>query len=211
MKSKVLHAIRWIISPTLYVSDHYKARAVNLMDRGTRVKRLNRTYFKISFFSLCCMSLIHCYGSYQKWELGVVSLIACYCFSRCNEIFMAFLKDVFDKLSTIKRNKNGLEYYERIQLALRSYIELIINYGILYFFVDCYGYFIFSQSGMFNQPLKDVFNALYFSVITIVSLGYGDYAPTHPMTKFLVIYEVMNGMLLLVVSFTVYVSLTLKE
>ena len=124
---------------------------------------------------------------------------------------MRFVKDVFDKLNHKKREKNGLEYFERIQLALRSYVELILNYSMLYYLLDTFQHLYHVNGEIFNKPLENLFNAIYFSVITIVSIGYGDIYPVHPLAKLLVMYEVINGMLLLVVSFTVYVNLTLDE
>ena len=138
-------------------------------------------------------------------------VVPLYAISRCNEIFMAFIKDVFDKLNRKRRDKNGLEYFERIQLALRSYIELILHYSMLYFLLDTFQGFYHISGMVFNKPLGPLFNALYFSVIKIVSIGYGDIYPVHPLAKGLVMYEVISGMLLLVVSVTVYVNLTLDE
>lgn len=196
--------LQWCIAPTLYISDRYKEGAAHTIERGRRVKKLNKCYFYLSLGGAIFISFTH------RQPIFALA-IGCYCLSRCNEIFFAFIKDVFDKLSTIRRKKNGLEYFERIQLALTSFVELIINYAILYYVIEVHGYLFFGDTVFFNKPLGDFFNAIYFSVVTIVSIGYGDFAPTHPLTKCLIMYEIMNGMLLLVVSFTVYVSLTLKE
>ncbi|MEG0013387.1 MAG: potassium channel family protein [Cellulosilyticaceae bacterium] len=118
---------------------------------------------------------------------------------------MAFLKDAFDKLNPAKREENGLKYHERIQLALRSYAELIINYALLYYILDQ------SIGRLFNRPMRTLIDSIYFSAITIATIGYGDYYPIHNLSKILVMYEVISGTLLLVVSFTVYVNLGLKD
>lgn len=210
-KRSILNIIKWIIAPTLFFSDRYKCASQTKKERGTHVKILNKLYFSIAIILVIGVGIFPLVQLPISILRGVVAFIGIYCLSRCNEVFMAFVKDVFDKLNSIKRDKNGLEYYERIQLALRSYVELVINYSVLYYLIDTYGGIIGLKSPFFNQAIQNIGDALYFSVITIASIGYGDFYPVHPLTRALVMYEVVNGTLLLVVSFTVYVSLTLGE
>lgn len=205
------HLLKWCLSPTLFISHLYKESASTPKERGLRVRKLNIIYFTtacILFVSIVVLYVTSCLNSISPFILIIYPLWA---ISRVNEVFMAFIKDVFDKLNPRKRRKNGLEYYERIALALRSFSELIIQYALLYFLFDTY----FNQYGLqyrlFNQPLQDPLTALYFSLITIVSIGYGEYYPIHPIGKLLVMYEIINGLLLLAVSFTVYVGLVLDE
>lgn len=200
-----------MIAPTLYVSDYYKGCATTPTIRGQHVQRLNKIYLTISLIIAITSVMISYINGFAMLKQLVLLIYPVYLVSRCNEIFMAFVKDVFDKLNHMKRNKNGLEYFERIQLALRSYIELVLNYATIYYLLDIKIRLESTNAQLFNRPLQDMLDAIYFSVMTIVSVGYGDIYPTHPLSKILVMYEVVNGMLLLVVSFTVYVSLTLDE
>ena len=210
-KEQYEYLVKWFISPTLFISYSYKKRALTPKDRGIRVRRLNVTYFIIAitlFVGIMILYMTHTRDTIYPWLVVIYIL---WSLSRVNEIFMAFVKDVFDKLNPRKRKKNGLQYYERIALALRSFLELIIHYAMLYYLLDtCFVRYGFWQ-GLFNQPLRDPLTALYFSLITIVSVGYGDYYPVHPIGKILVMYEIINGLLLLAVSFTVYVGLDLDE
>lgn len=193
------------------MSDHYKQGAANQQERGRRVKKLNKTYLGISFILLVLLTVIERidYNAIVYWP--VLILYPSYYISRCNEIFMAFIQDAFDKLNPMKRKENGLHYYERIQMALRSYIELIINYTMLYYMTDTFYKYYQLNGRLFNQPLNNLFNAFYFSVVTVVSIGYGEYYPVHPISKFIVIHEVLTGMLLVVVSFTIYVNLNFEK
>lgn len=211
IKYRAKHFIKWMISPTLFISDHYKAGAKTAKMRGYRVQKLNKTYLSISLVLFLILTVLT-NVAYNSFSL-IPFLVICpfYCFSRCNEIFMAFIKDAFDKLNPLKRDKNGLEYYERINLALRSYLELIIDYAILYYMLDTFYDFYHLANPLFNEPLGDLLNAIYFSVITIVAIGYGEYYPVQHLSKLLVVYEVITGLLLLAVSFTVYVNLNLKD
>ncbi len=202
---------RRFFSWTLWISDAYKAQATSTRDRGKRVMCLNKWYFIITLIISGMSVIINISPSLEGLKKIILVATPLYAMSRCNEVFIAFVRDVFDKLNRAKRDKNGLEYFERIQLALRSYVELIVHYGVLYYLIDTNTLFYHLGQPGFKRPITSFFDAIYFSVITIVSIGYGDIYPTHPITQALVMYEVMNGMLLLVVSFTVYVNLTLDE
>ena len=203
--------IKWCFSPTLFVSSFYKKRALTPKDRGKRVIVLNKTYFTIACLLFAGIIILYSLGAMSTMPTFLITIYTIWCLSRVNEIFMAFIKDVFDKLNPRKRKKNGLQYYERIALALRSFIELILDYAMLYYLLDtCFVRYGFWE-GLFNQPLQDPLTAIYFSLITIVSIGYGDYYPIHALSKLLIMYEIINGLLLLVVSFTVYVGLDLDE
>ncbi len=149
--------------------------------------------------------------------LFAVVLIFWYAISHVNEVFIAFYNDVFDKLSKSKsaqEKKHGIEYDERIRLALRSYIGLIIEYGIIYY-VICFLNYISIVPGneiiFFEHGFDTFVDALYFSGVTIMTLGYGDILPSNSFSRLMSVYEVLNGMLLVVVTFTVYVSLHLNE
>lgn len=209
-KTSLKKYCKWFLSPTLYISDHYKAAAKDVLKRGERVKRLNKTYFAISLLLLLWIA-IWSRLPYNRILNITLIIYPIYLVARCNEIFMAFMKDAFDKLNPAKREENGLKYYERIQLALRSYAELVINYAILYYILDRYFMFYRLGQAVFNKSLETILDAVYFSVITIVAIGYGEYFPVHQLSKILVMYEVISGTLLLVVSFTVYVNLDLKD
>jgi hypothetical protein len=46
-------------------------------------------------------------------------------------------------------------------------------------------------------------DATYFVVITLTTIGYGDFAPTQPITKVITIIYALNGVILLLVLFDV--------
>ncbi|MDA3732418.1 potassium channel family protein [Niameybacter massiliensis] len=209
--TKFQHVLKWCLSPTLFFSERYKQKAIHQQDRGRRVRRLNKTYFGISIVMLLLLIAENGWLNYTGIKKVFLIIIPLWSLSRVNEIFMAFIKDVFDKLIPSKRQKNGLEYHERVSMAFRSFIELTIQYAILYFLLDTHYLEYRLTSGLFNQPLKSPFTALYLSLITIASVGYGDYVPVHPLARGLIMYEIITGFLLIAVCFTVYVSLDLDE
>jgi len=46
-------------------------------------------------------------------------------------------------------------------------------------------------------------DSLYFVVITLATIGYGDFAPTTPITKIITIFYSLNGIILLLMLFDV--------
>lgn len=56
------------------------------------------------------------------------------------------------------------------------------------------------------QPLSDKWDAIYFSMVTLTTLGYGDFAPARPLARALVVWELLTGMLLLVGIFPLLIA-----
>jgi hypothetical protein len=46
-------------------------------------------------------------------------------------------------------------------------------------------------------------DSFYFVVITLTTIGYGDFAPTTPLTKLITIFYSLNGVIMLLVLFDV--------
>ena len=79
--------------------------------------------------------------------------------------------------------------------ALDAYVELGFFFTFLYSAVDH-----FSAEPFFNQVTDPpLFDYVYFSFVTMTSLGYGDLSPALAVGKGLVIVEVLFGSIFLVV------------
>lgn len=136
--------------------------------------------------------------------------------SRILEIFYAFYYDAHTHLSaTKKENNSSLKYHERIHLALYSYAELIFLYALVFYIFSGFGVIFEVCYPVFNHGDKtvvlDMIDAVYFSGVTITTLGYGDIQPSVALTKFLSVFEVLSGFALIIISFTVYVSKAIRE
>ena len=144
-------------------------------------------------------------------------------FWRCNEVLIAFLFDAFDQLSlpgeTVEpawrriirgdSASTGLSQLQRMKLALRSYVEIVFEFGLIYFGVACLiPRLIPSRHWSFygGSGINSVGDAVYFSAITITTVGYGDISVIHWLSRSLAIYEIGIGFVLLYVSVVVYLK-----
>lgn len=132
----------------------------------------------------------------------IIAIGGLYAFSRVNEVFIAFVKDATSHLRK-EEHSSSLKYHERIPLAMKSYIELIVLYGVIAFTLHFFYGVMSCGSGVCTL---NVWQSIYYSGVTITTLGYGEITPTSWSSQMLAIYEVINGFSLIVVSFAVYVS-----
>lgn len=79
---------------------------------------------------------------------------------------LIFASDTFSKPRSYRRS---------MLLLFFNYLEIVFAYAVLY---TCGNYL--------NKPFQHWFDAIYFSIITSSSIGYGDYYPTTTYGKFLV-------------------------
>ena len=196
--------VKFVLSPTYVFADHRKRDAEEADDEGKtvgqRIRKYNKTYFAVAIaFALACVlwRVAEVGSEFRNARIAlVVVLVWLLPISRANEIIYAFLRDAIDKVNA-KDPRSDLGYGERIGLALRSYLELVVNFATVYYLMPAH---------WFDKPLETYPEALYYSGVTITTLGYGDFAPTWLLPQVLSVYEVFCGFSLLIVSFTVYVS-----
>jgi voltage-gated potassium channel len=129
-------------------------------------------------------------------------ILGFYLWSRSFEILAAFIIDAIDKTKPRKPSSSKLEPRDRISLSLKSYIELILIFAL--------GYWLMPGCWWESAP-KSILESVYFSGVTITTLGYGDIHPTHIIPQLLTVYEVLCGFSLIVVSFAIYTGLDSVE
>ena len=84
-----------------------------------------------------------------------------------------------------------------ITIIITTYITLAISFGLVYTIIS-----FFSEDIAFNNIPKTLeefefyFRHIYFSFITITTIGYGDIYPLTTIGQFLVMIEVITGMIL---------------
>ena len=91
---------------------------------------------------------------------------------------------------------------EHLFAALSAYLLAGIFFGLFYWVIEQIGPGSFSASGEFSRM-----SALYFSFVTLATLGYGDIVPRGDLARGLAIVEAVGGQLFLVVLVARLVSL----
>ena len=188
----ILRLIGGVLSPTRALAEYLKPKEENAAAAFIRSWNLAFLVVAAATWGVLCAV-----------ELGprrILWLLALYLwvvpFGRVNEIFYAFLRDGLDRIKGDPVS-TALRPYDRVVLVSRSYLEAIVNFGLLY-------YLAFREA--FTRPFRDAVEAVYFSAITITTVGYGDLAPCRPISQLLVVYEVLIGIVLVVVAVSAYID-----
>jgi hypothetical protein len=83
---------------------------------------------------------------------------------------------------------------EHVYAALSAYLLAGIFFGVIYWAIE------YAMPGSFKGPSDFTReSAVYFSFVTLATLGYGDFLPQNDMTRGLVVFEVIGGQLFLAV------------
>lgn len=117
------------------------------------------------------------------------------------EVLRAFHQDAFDKLLT-PGSTSSLTFPERVRLALRSYLELIVDFALIYALLPVSAWVPTENP----EPPASVTDLLWYSANVITTSGGGGFVPMSIPLKVLSVGEVFAGVILLIVCFTVYVS-----
>jgi len=144
----------------------------------------------ISSLIILLKLLFYYYVDTPYWILVLI-------FWRLSEILVVQLSIIF----LAKENIIGTVSFPRsILLFIINVSEVITIYAILYLSRGAIGYCYN------NQVIQKPFEALYFSIITISTTGFGDIVPINRCGRILVFSEITIGILLLVVFFGIFIS-----
>ena len=91
---------------------------------------------------------------------------------------------------------------EHVYAALSAYLLAGLYFGLLYWVLEQLTSGAFTTSGNFSRP-----TAIYFSFVTLATLGYGDIVPRTDIARSLAVVEAVGGQLFLVVLVARLVSL----
>lgn len=195
------------LSPTFALADHQK-RGLKRAGRAKFIRRRNCTYLIIgTVLAIATFALTWRGTGDAQWERcwPVLVPLAWYLQGRCNEVFLAFYLDAFDKLRANQRPSSALAWPTRVRLALNSYAELILNFSVLYALLPADMW----QRG--TQRPSSFTDLLTYSALTITTSGGGGFVAKHWLPQLMTVYEVMCGLILLVVSFTIYTGRGLSK
>lgn len=217
----VAHKLRYM--PTyllyLYIRKRIQQQAKAQKREPPSSEKLS-AHFDLVFLVLMAFA-IACRWMWQYWKLAphdhyhvfgfaatignvVLALIAVF---RCVEVPAAFLVDALERLDSPPKSEAGSEQSkakravigksQRIELAIGAYFEVILNYAFLYSMLP---------AKWWGEKLLTVGDSLYFSVVTVTTLGYGDLFPGKLPGRLLAMNEAVSSVILLVLTISFYAA-----
>ncbi len=135
--------------------------------------------------AIAALSITEVFREYESFKAVITWFVIFRALSRSIEIVYAFSKDV---IKGEEKTSSTLTKYARIQLALSSYIENVVNYGVVYYF----------------------FNMTSISNAVLVSIGRSTISNVDPskclLDQILAYGQVLTTLSLVVLSLAIYVS-----
>jgi voltage-gated potassium channel len=197
----IVLAVGACISPTRAIIDYWKKHHRN---RALLFKRWNMSFFCISIvisLTLYVLPIATLPRPAGFPMLSAILWVVLWCsVSRCTEVFWAFGRDAFDQLEG-KAPTSGLTAPNRLRLVAVSYAEVILDFGLI-----CFSLSLLVDAAMYTPSFASIADAIYFSAMTITTVGYGDITPTRILSRALAISEVVLGLVLVVLALGVYLS-----
>jgi hypothetical protein len=89
----------------------------------------------------------------------------------------------------------GRVSYHRVIGAVLLYLNIGVIFVSLYCFVALFNPKAFSGLGLLQDNFAVAGNLIYFSFVTLTTVGYGDIVPLHPIARGLTIIEAVVGQL----------------
>jgi voltage-gated potassium channel Kch len=140
---------------------------------------------------------------------GVISLLSGY-----GAFFIASLIGgvvsvfVIENASSLKKDVTQ-EQFKIIRNRLVS--VLVLYFGVILIFSGIYRWISENIEGSFSKAISSTIDSIYFSTVTITTLGYGDITPTSVASKLVVVFQSIMGVLLLAVLIGLVISVSLSQ
>lgn len=134
--SSIVYSIKLLLSFDYLVADYLKYRIQKKFKNNQLVSRYKKgslvlyfNWLNVSFIMLMAAVVIMSDFS-SRWSICLISFIIYRTFSRSLEIIFAFYGDVATKRGNPK--STDLKYYNRLSLAVFSYLEIVLSYALIY-------------------------------------------------------------------------------
>jgi voltage-gated potassium channel len=180
-----------LVSPTRFLIERMTPKPIHIW---------NRVFRSILVLSLVALWFTSS-GTVRYWPycLGYLALWF-FPFSRINELALGFYQDAFQRF-TDTPNRTEITPIRRVELLVAAYFEIAAQFGILYFS-------LLGQS--FKPQFSSVIDALYFSAVTITTVGYGDILPQTQFAKLACMYELAVGFIVIAFALGAYFTTSLR-
>jgi voltage-gated potassium channel len=192
---KAVSLLGWVLSPTRKIID--KLKVGDSAHCGRELRKWNWRWFlwEVTLAVILVTFSVNYQSAQANWYFFFPLLAVGW--SRINEIAYAFYQDPLSRLAN-EIPFSDLLPIDRIRMAMKSYVGLGINFAIIFYFLPL-------KDG-FTGDMSTFFDALYFSGVTLTTLGYGDIAPKNCIARAFALYEVFAGILLIAVAIGTYIG-----
>lgn len=177
-----------------YIFLKYPPYKRDLLEKDSRSKKLQNYKDTLIIFSLLALLILIFYPFYRYSYYQY--LVWIFIIWRLAEILVYQLSIIFVSRDALIKTSS---FSRSIALFLINVSEVISIYAILYLSFGVIGY-------CKNKVIQKPFEALYFSIITISTTGFGDIIPINRCGRILVFSEIAIGILLLVIFFGIFIS-----
>ncbi|MEG3162855.1 hypothetical protein U1763_20325 [Sphingomonas sp. LB2R24] len=194
----IMRRLSWlvltVVSPTFRIASCLKP-----VDEGRRsiwIVTLNVLYLATALLTVAGLTFVLADNAavLRTHDFPLWWLWAWFLWSRCAEVLIAFYRDAIEQLIS-KTASSDLTAAWRVKLALNSYVELIVNYALIYTLLP--------EKMWCSAPAR-ISESLWISASTITTSGNAGFAPASPLLQFLMTCEIVGGVILLVVCFALY-------
>ncbi len=221
----LIDRILFIISPTLFLTSYNKEKHFysekdgftkkenitqdNRIKAGKEIKKWTTRYLVASLSIFIISLTANIFLNRHMINIFfyiLIIFIFWFSSSRIIEGVYALGKDAFSYIDNKINKRTELTAKERLCLLLKNYLEIIINFGLMYYTVQFFNFNNGQLCKTYNKGWLEIFDCVYFSFVTITTLGYGEILPINYLPKLLVIVELCCGLFLIVVTFGLYSS-----
>jgi voltage-gated potassium channel len=185
----------FMVSPTRFVIERFKDKVHDYNETILIWNRAFRFVMIASVIGLFFDKTGDAVTRHVPFYLGYLALWL-FPFSRVNELVLAFYRDAFQRF-TNPTTGTKITPVGRLRFLVFSYFEVAVQFGILYFCL---------LDGCFTKRFSSIIEAVYFSVVTITTVGYGDIAPTNPLSQLACMYELAAGFVLIIFALGSYLA-----
>lgn len=125
------------------------------------------------------MLYFHLWDHYWLYLLNIYLLI---------ETFLYIFHKIF-----LPEHNQGRTHNRSLILLFFNFIEVIASFGVIY-----------AAGNYLNHPIANPIDALYFSLITGATIGYGDFYPINSTGKLLIMLQIVSTLSFLILFFNFF-------
>ncbi len=187
---------------TGFSNSNFIGATINILSLGANSLGTRPKIKEISYLNLCATAAT---GKKSKFFGGHTEFISVKVLAGANgeeQRHLSYISWYQDSILKYTEETNGFGKIRNITSALttKNWRSLLAVFSTCIVLIVLFGtaYFLLGDSG-FNKPFPSLMAAIYYSVVTFSTLGYGDITPNteNNLALILVIYEVFLGYTLL--------------